>query len=298
MVKFKLGDDGISEFYAEHGYVILSQLNSHEIIDSFISEYERFKLKRNYLFNAQDTNRPEKMTLSKEGFIVNSIMDPLDLVGAKEFAQRSEAVMINDSVSEALRKITGAETNIHWQSMFFDKSTGTVPHQDSYYLDSDPPGKLLGAWYALEDIYPEAGCFYICPGSNKVGEPLFKNVDHIDYVREVRRYIDENNIEKLACPLKKGDVLFWNSLTFHGAFENTDPNYSRKSFTSHFIPEGLKRNNATVPRLIDSEVSGIKIRKRNRLKERLRYFKIKIKYLISNRLFNRVDMEMKSNRYE
>ena len=36
--------------------------------------------------------------------------------------------------------------------MFFDRSTGTVEHQDSWYLDTDPPGNLVGVWYALEDI--------------------------------------------------------------------------------------------------------------------------------------------------
>ena len=46
-----------------------------------------------------------------------------------------------------------------WQNMFFDKSVGTVDHFDSWYLDTDPPGSLIGAWFALEDIDGKGGTF-------------------------------------------------------------------------------------------------------------------------------------------
>ena len=168
---------------------------------------------------------------------------------------------------------------------------------DSYYLDSDPPGKLVGVWYALEDIHPDSGCFYVCPKSHLISETLFMDLNHEEYVHAMLEYVKKNNIQKLDCPLQKGDVLFWNSLTLHGAHSNVNPKFSRKSFTSHFIPVGAKRNNETVPVLQDSWTNGIKIRKRNALKDRLRYFKVLSKYVFKTRMSKKVDMEMKSEKY-
>ena len=48
-----------------------------------------------------------------------------------------------------------------WQNMFFDKSTGTIDHIDTWYLDSDPMGYLFGAWIALEDIDGKGGVFHV-----------------------------------------------------------------------------------------------------------------------------------------
>ena len=39
-----------------------------------------------------------------------------------------------------------------YQNMIFDKSTSTVDHIDSYYLDTIPAGELVGVWIALEGI--------------------------------------------------------------------------------------------------------------------------------------------------
>ena len=39
-----------------------------------------------------------------------------------------------------------------WQNMLFDKSTRTIDHVDSYYLDKNPSCYLIAAWFDLEDI--------------------------------------------------------------------------------------------------------------------------------------------------
>jgi phytanoyl-CoA hydroxylase len=298
LIKFDKKDAaGISKYYVEHGYVIISNLNSAAVIDEFISEYEKFKKKSNFLINAQDTNRPEKLRINQEGFIENSIMDPLDITFAGKFSDKAKKVIINEGISKLLAIVTRVDVNVQWQSMFFDKSTGTVIHQDAYYLDSDPPGKLVGVWYALEDIELDAGCFYVCPKTHVLGKILFAGQSHKDYVQSMLAYTKENQISKVPCPLKKGDVLFWNSFTLHGSFENTNPKFSRKSFTAHFIPAGMNRKAKKIPKLTESGVKGILTRKKISALEKLRYMKTFTKYLLVNKLSNKVDMEMKSKEY-
>jgi phytanoyl-CoA hydroxylase len=130
------------------------------------------------------------------------------------------------------------------QNMFFDKSTGTIEHQDHYYLDSNPPGQMTAAWYALEDIHEDAGCFFVLPGSHK-GKVIERArnsdfLDHDAFVKEIGELIEEGRYEYRSFSISKGDVIFWHPYTIHGAYNNKDPRYSRKSLTAHYYPSHLK----------------------------------------------------------
>jgi len=126
------------------------------------------------------------------------------------------------------------------QSMYFEGNPATWPHQDCYYLDDDSPGRLLGAWIALEDIAEEAGRFYVAPGSHR--REIGRNVgnlaiadNHSRYKHLVTETIEAQSMELRAPFLKQGDVLLWNSRTVHGAFPTSNPQLSRNSYTGHFI---------------------------------------------------------------
>lgn len=56
---------------------------------------------------------------------------------------------------------------VNWQTMLFDRSVGTRNHQDSWYLDNDPPGGVIGAWIALGDISMDCGPFKIYERTNR-----------------------------------------------------------------------------------------------------------------------------------
>jgi phytanoyl-CoA hydroxylase len=43
-----------------------------------------------------------------------------------------------------------------------------TPHQDSTFLHTDPM-KLVGVWFALEDVTKENGCLWFIPGSHQDG---------------------------------------------------------------------------------------------------------------------------------
>ncbi|MBE9179496.1 phytanoyl-CoA dioxygenase family protein [Oculatella sp. LEGE 06141] len=292
----------IQNYYEQNGYVIVSKLLQESAIDNFLKEYNRFKARPFYVFRSQDTNQPELIRSNEQGFLEHSILDPQNLVFAKGFTSTVEKCITSTAISNLLKQLSGKDKHIIWQSMFFDKSTGTVAHQDHYYLDTDPAGHLIAAWFALEDIHPDAGCFFVVPGSHR-GEVLERTAsgfkDHEDFVSRTQQLISENNYQFKPCPLAKGDVLFWHPFTVHGAFTNINPQYSRKSFTAHFVPEGMNwRRQASLPEKVASSNPNVYFWKRDRLMDHLRFFKNYADFTIAQATKRKPKMEMRGIEYE
>jgi phytanoyl-CoA hydroxylase len=128
------------------------------------------------------------------------------------------------------------------QSMYFDGNPATWAHQDTYYLDSEHIGKLSAAWFAMEDIQPGAGRFFVYPRSHLIdvgrnsGE---QNIAfrHDEYKRRIIEQLRELELPCHAPALGRGDVLFWSSTTIHGSLPTTQPEFARPSLTAHYIPE-------------------------------------------------------------
>lgn len=231
----------IKAYYEENGYVVIKDAISDSELETFYKSYERLKSSKGYYFRSQDTNRAEQLKVNSEGFIEHSILNPNRIVLQNNFRKAAEKIIYANTVSNLLSLLSGQPKHVVWQTMFFDKSTGTIAHQDHYYLDSNPPGHLIAAWFALEDIQEDAGTFFVVPKSHN--GPLIKRqsleegfADHDDYVVKIKNLISEQNYEFKPMPLQKGSILLWHPFLLHGAFPNQNPHHSRKSFTAHYLP--------------------------------------------------------------
>jgi phytanoyl-CoA hydroxylase len=60
--------------------------------------------------------------------------------------------------------------------------------------------------------------------------------NHARYKELVLNVIRDYQLECRAPALRKGDVLFWSAKTIHGSLSTTQPQFSRSSMTTHFIP--------------------------------------------------------------
>lgn len=149
----------IKEFYEENGYVIVKNVINSDKIADFIKVYNNFKSSKNYYYFAHDTNRFEKLEVDQERLLEHSILNPLDMLCQQELCQVLLNIICSDSISSLLTSVTDRQKHIIWQSIFIEKSHGIRPHQDHYYLDSDPAGHLVACWVALEDIQEDAGAF-------------------------------------------------------------------------------------------------------------------------------------------
>jgi phytanoyl-CoA hydroxylase len=243
LVKFTVSDiAGIREQYEKHGYVLLHGLIEHSLIDAFMVQYERIKHSRAFIYYSQSIHRAIRPQLNEYGFIRESILDPTRMGLFPRFSDTIRQCIYHEAVTDALTALDGHEQHVSWQDMFFDLSTGTIDHADTWYMDTDPPGSLVGAWFALEKIDKRAGTFFVMPGSHRV-PPLDRSryPEHEEFRKATLKMVEEHGFEPLGMPIDKGDVILWHPFLIHGGFSNQDPHFSRKSLTSHFFPYGAKR---------------------------------------------------------
>lgn len=232
--------------YVQNGYVVAPALIDEELCERAIACFRKeIKPYRGYLYRQASAN-PERNLFDSAGHVVNSLLNPLSVDGRRFPAFRSitEQVLTRPALFEAVAELYD-EPGVLVQSMYFEGNPATWPHQDCYYLDDDSPGRLLGAWIALEDIDERAGRFYIAPGTHRlaVGEnagDLGIVEHHAAYKNLMASIVASDSVSLDAPALRRGDVLFWNSRVIHGAFAPSDVRFSRNSYTAHFIPESSR----------------------------------------------------------
>jgi phytanoyl-CoA hydroxylase len=125
---------------------------------------------------------------------------------------------------------------------------------------------MMAVWIAAEDIKPGAGRFFICPGSHliemeKNGGDFDIAYNHDRYKQLVVDIIRNHQLRFVAPALRKGDTLFWAAKTIHGSLPTTQPEFSRRSFTAHLIPESQKflQYQSRAKRLSFDSINGVRI---------------------------------------
>ena len=230
-------------YYREQGYVVLRGCVSAEACDqarrAFIEDVKPYP---DFLYR-QTTGNPERNRFNEKSFVMNPILNVQDVPSARlgRFRENSLATICSTDVRKFLSELFGEAPKLV-QTMYFEGNSQTWPHQDTYYLDSEKIGSMAAAWYALEDIQPGAGRFFIYPKSHLVdvaknGGDFDIAFHHARYKKLIVEIIRDHGLVCTAPALKKGDVLFWHSSTIHGSLETRQPEFSRSSLTAHFIPE-------------------------------------------------------------
>jgi phytanoyl-CoA hydroxylase len=232
------------EYYEANGYYVWRNLVPSQMIDRLLDRFYKDIVPSTYPFFRQNTDRYEANKLTPHGYIQQSFLDIHDYKKFPEFSQCAKEIYTSREMCEALRDITGFDSFKLMQTMLFDANTETQSHQDCWYLDSVPNGHLLAGWIALEDIDERAGRFYVVPKSQLLDfQSDTPGLEHDDWIARIKNYVARNPEQVHAPALKKGDVLFWNSHTIHGALPTQDPRLSRKSLTAHYLPSEFKFGN-------------------------------------------------------
>ena len=230
------------DYYENNGYVVFRNLIPMEMCDQARRAFdEQVKPYPGFIYRQASAN-PEKHRLTQSGFVENSILNIQDLNSSlfDKFKTAGVNVLTHPRLQEAVKVIFGEDGKLV-QSMFFEGNPATWAHQDTYYLDSEKIGTMLGAWIAVEDIQPGAGRFYVYPGSHQIdikknGGDFDIAFNHERYKQLILKIIADQKLVLAAPALRKGDVFFWGAKTIHGSLKTTQPEYSRSSFTAHFIP--------------------------------------------------------------
>ena len=238
------GKSADADHYARYGYVVVRGVVPKPRIKELAALYSRHIVPSKYPFFRQSSNAYEPNKMSGHGYVRQSFLDVHDYARFPEFSRSARNIFCAPELTRALRRVSGFETFSLMQTMLFDLNTATPAHQDWYYLDSVPGGKLIAAWIALEDIDERAGRFYVIPGSqHRDFGARTPGRTHSQWLEVIRGYVAARRNEISAPALGAGDVLFWNSRTVHGSLPIQDEAFSRKSLTAHYLPNGFTFGN-------------------------------------------------------
>lgn len=272
-VEMELPDDGpsfrteeaIRSQYREKGYVIARGLLPSGLMDDVVAAFRAEVKPFQGPILRQLSVRMEEHKFSAEGLMTNTILSVQDLVADsfKAFRRSSLEVLTHERVQRILEILIGEPAQCV-ESMYFESSArGTITHADSHFMDASASGGLVAAWFALEDIHPGAGRFYLMPESHLLGTdaPRFAHLKdayrafealsakttgtfhdntsqanaalRIEHARLLSRGLGE--LSFYAPMMQKGDAVFWGSRVLHGSLKPEEPERSRNSLTAHYI---------------------------------------------------------------
>jgi len=235
--------DGIRKYYQENGYVVIRDVIAKEDCNNLILEFYRsIKKSKQYFYRQTSSGLAEINIFNSNNLMINSILNIQDINRSKFgiFVNKSFDIFSNNILINIVSSIFSCKPVIV-QSMYFEGNPATWAHQDTYYLDSSNPIGILAAWIALEDIDPNAGRFYIYPGSHlldiqkNTGDINF-SYNHEEYKKHIVEIINKNKLQIRIPQLNAGDILLWSSKTIHGSMSTVDSSKSRNSLTVHYLP--------------------------------------------------------------
>jgi phytanoyl-CoA hydroxylase len=280
---FRTLDAAARAYLEEEGYVVIRGLLSAtacaDIRRAFAEEVKAYP---GFLYR-QTTARAERNQLNAHGHVMNPLLNlqDLDRQHFTRLRQRALDALTAPTVVAALRAVFAEDPKLV-QSMYFEGNSATWAHQDTYYLDSERPGTMVAAWFALEDIHPGAGRFYVYARSHRID--LAKNggdfdiaFNHDRYKRLIVELIRTKQLQLRAPALAAGDVLFWNAKTIHGSLPTRGTTNTRQSLTAHYIPKSHRflQLQSRIKPLTLAEHNGIQVhcpKDQQRLQNRMTLF--------------------------
>ncbi|XP_029922041.1 phytanoyl-CoA dioxygenase domain-containing protein 1 isoform X1 [Myripristis murdjan] len=142
---------------------------------------------------------------------------------------------------QGIAKKLGLKSPVVTQSMYIFKQPGiggeVTPHQDATFLYTEPLGRVIGLWIALEDATVNNGCLWFIPGSQNSGitrrmvrtpKGTFPLTDFIG----TEKTYDEDKF--VAAPVRKGGVVLIHGEVVHRSAQNTSAD-SRHVYTFHIM---------------------------------------------------------------
>lgn len=153
---------------------------------------------------------------------------------------------------EKLDTLLGAQARPN-QTLNLPYSSQQATHSDQILFATHPPGNMVAAWFALEDIRPESGPLKIYPGSHRlpyvgavdIGIPVGATQEVAGPIYDGRYYeaiaavVEKHQLEPFTFLPKRGDVLLWHSNLLHGAHHTVEADATRQSLIAHYFSKGV-----------------------------------------------------------
>ncbi|XP_043846278.1 phytanoyl-CoA dioxygenase domain-containing protein 1 isoform X2 [Dromiciops gliroides] len=184
----------------------------------------------------------EKGVFDKEGNFLFPPENSINKIGhaLHAFDPVFKRITHSPQVQELVKSL-GLEVPVVVQSMYIFKQPhfgGEVtPHQDATFLHTEPLGRVLGIWIALEDSTLENGCLWFIPGSHTGG--IFRRMVRVQtdsvgitsFIGSEPVYEDSRFI---PTPIQKGGLILIHGEVVHKSELNCSA-HSRHVYTFHIM---------------------------------------------------------------
>uniref|UniRef100_A0A8C3CRM5 Phytanoyl-CoA dioxygenase domain-containing protein 1 n=1 Tax=Cairina moschata TaxID=8855 RepID=A0A8C3CRM5_CAIMO len=218
-----------TEFSTKEGEQLQAQGSSDYFLTS--GDKIRFFFEKGVLDERGNFLIPKERSVSKIGHALHA-HDPV-------FKQ----ITHSPKVQELGRKL-GLESPVVVQSMYIFKVcpqpaplAAVTPHQDATFLHTEPLGRVMGFWIALEDATQENGCLWFIPGShtNGITRRMVRAASGastcVEFVGSEPTYDDSQFI---PVPISKGGLILIHGEVVHKSELNSSQ-FSRHVFTFHIM---------------------------------------------------------------
>lgn len=171
------------------------------------------------------------------------------IVNIWEASEPFRELIAHPFIVKAMCQLTGFANLQVWHDQVQYKPAeaggATTWHQDAPLWPSIEPMTPVSAWIPFDDAEIENGCMWMVPGSHKWGNQMaYLNTQGHRRKRE-EGFIDLDpfdipadseiqKVEPVACPVKRGEVHFHHSLTWHGSPENHSE-FPRRALAIHYM---------------------------------------------------------------
>ncbi|CAO2598091.1 Phytanoyl-CoA dioxygenase domain-containing protein 1 [Lemmus lemmus] len=138
---------------------------------------------------------------------------------------------------EALVRSVGLQMPVVVQSMYIFKQPhfgGEVsPHQDATFLYTEPLGRVLGVWIAIEDALLENGCLWFIPGSHTrgVSRRMIRAPAGTSFLGSEPAW---DNSLFVPLPVRRGGLVLIHGEVVHKSEQNLS-DHSRQAYTFHIM---------------------------------------------------------------
>tara|TARA_Y100001954_G_C15823681_1_gene611227 strand:+ start:3899 stop:5080 length:1182 start_codon:yes stop_codon:yes gene_type:complete len=215
---FKSLDDDALSFFESNGFVVLEGVYSDETLDTSIEELDRlrgmFAEDLEITIDDYDKRICQWRDLWMRSTHFNKFLRVDKMIEAAKFFLRENSIqMLHDHV---IRKP-------------FSALNETVPwHQDFPFWPVDTPNSL-SCWIPMEQVKENGGCLEVIVGSH-----LWGASPPVDFIMDPKDFSGRDDI--IRIPVKKGDIVVLNSLTWHRSNPNEVPGTSRPVYLALWIP--------------------------------------------------------------
>ncbi len=256
--------DDFRAYFEREGFVVLCNAIPPEMCETakqaFLTEVHPDK---HALFMRHASGMHERHVYTEHGFMKFPMMNIQDLPDRcyPGFKRNGLALLTHEAVQQAMAILFGEPAQLV-HTMYFDGNQATWAHRDGHYIDSDREGSMVGAWIAAEDIHPDAGRFFVVPRSHRIGVlGELQDPNGAGYKTAMADFVRNGPLDCVAPILRQGDMLLWSAMTIHGSLPSAQPQWSRRSFTGHYVPRShqLKKHLKRETALQTITVNGVQV---------------------------------------